>query len=46
MDWKWSFNTIWSIKRKNEALKNYHGIFLKTVNDESNLDYIYNKIKK
>ena len=28
------------------ALKNYHGIFLKTVNENSNLDYIYNKIRE
>ena len=34
------------LREKMNALKNYHGIFLKTVNDDSNLDYIYNKIKK
>ena len=33
------------LREKMNALKNYHGIFLKTVNDDSNLDYIYNKIR-
>ena len=34
------------LREKINALKNYHGIFLKTVNDDSNLDYIYNKIRE
>ena len=34
------------LREKMNALKNYHGIFLKTVNDDSNLDYIYNKIRE
>ena len=33
------------LREKIDTLKNYHGIFLKTVNEDSNLDYIYNKIK-
>ena len=33
------------LREKMNALKNYHGIFLKIVNEEKNLDYIYNKIK-
>ena len=34
------------LREKMNALKNYHGIFLKTVNDDSNLDYICNKIRE
>ena len=34
------------LREKMNALKNYHGIFLKTVNDDSNLDYIYDKVRK
>ena len=34
------------LREKMNALKNYHGIFLKTVNDDSNFDYIYNKIRE
>ena len=34
------------LREKMNALKNYHGIFLKTVNDDTNLDYIYNKIRE
>ena len=34
------------LREKMNALKNYHGIFLKTVNDDSNLDYIYDKIRE
>ena len=34
------------LREKMNALKNYHGIFLKKVNDDSNLDYIYNKIRE
>ena len=34
------------LREKMNALKNYHGIFLKTVIDDSNLDYIYNKIRE
>ena len=34
------------LREKMNALKNYHGVFLKTVNDDSNLDYIYNKIRE
>ena len=34
------------LREKMNALKNYHGIFLKTVNEDSNLDYIYNKIRE
>ena len=33
------------LRENMNALKNYHGIFLKIVNEEKNLDYIYNKIK-
>ena len=33
------------LREKMNALKNYHGIFLKIINEEKNLDYIYNKIK-
>ena len=33
------------LREKIERLKNYHGLFLKTVNESSNLDFIYNKIK-
>ena len=33
------------LREKIESLKNYHGLFLKTVNERSNLDFIYNKIK-
>ena len=46
MGWKWSFDAIWSIKRKNECFKKLSCNILKTVNDDSNLDYIYNKIRK
>ena len=28
------------------TLKNYHGIFLKTISNKTNLDYIYNKIRE
>ena len=34
------------LREKMNALKNYHGVFLKTVNEDSNLDYIYNKIRE
>ena len=34
------------LREKMNALKNYHGIFSKSVNDDSNLDYIYNKIRE
>ena len=34
------------LREKMNALKNYHGIFLKTVNEDTNLDYIYNKIRE
>ncbi len=34
------------LREKVNALKNYHGIFLKTVNEDPNLDYIYNKIRE
>ena len=34
------------LREKMNALKNYHGIFLKTVNEDSNLAYIYNKIRE
>ena len=33
------------LREKMNALKNYHGIFLKIVNEEKNLDYIYDQIK-
>ena len=33
------------LREKINTLKNYHGIFLKIVNNDSNLDYIYKKIK-
>ncbi len=34
------------LREKMNALKNYHGIFLKTVNEVSDLDYIHNKIRE
>ena len=34
------------LREKINILKNYHGLFLKTVNDELNLDYIYKKIRE
>ena len=34
------------LREQMNALKNYHGIFLKTVNEDTNLDYIYNKIRE
>ena len=34
------------LREQMNALKNYHGIFLKTVNENTNLDYIYNKIRE
>ena len=33
------------LRERIENLKNYHGLFLKSVNEESNLDFIYNEIK-
>ena len=33
------------LREKMNALKNYHGIFLKTISGNTNLDYIYNKIR-
>jgi len=33
------------LREKIDAIKNYHGIFLKTINEDSNLDYIFNKIR-
>jgi tetraacyldisaccharide 4'-kinase len=33
------------LREKMNSLKNYHGLFLKTVNEDSNLDYIYNNIR-
>ena len=33
------------LREKIDTIKNYHGIFLKTVNEDSNLDYIFNKIR-
>ena len=33
------------LREKMNTLKNYHGIFLKTVGGDSNLDYIYNEIR-
>jgi len=33
------------LREKMDALKDYHGIFLKRVNEDSNLDYIYKKIR-
>ena len=33
------------LREKIDTIKNYHGIFLKTVNENSNLDYIFNKIR-
>ena len=33
------------LREKINTIKNYDGIFLKTINENSNLDYIYNKIK-
>ena len=33
------------LREKIDTIKNYHGIFLKTINEDSNLDYIFNKIK-
>ena len=34
------------LREKMNALKNYHGVFLKTVNEDSNLDYIYDNIRE
>ena len=34
------------LREKINTIKNYHGIFLKTVNEDSNLDYIFNRIRK
>jgi len=34
------------LREKINALKNYHGVFLKTVNEDSNLDYIYDNIRE
>ena len=34
------------LREKMNALKNYHGIFLKTISGNTNLDYIYNKIRE
>ena len=33
------------LREKIDSIKNYHGIFLKTVNEDTNLDYIFNKIR-
>ena len=33
------------LREEMNNLKNYHGLFLKTLNEKSNLDYIYNKIR-
>ena len=33
------------LREKIDTIKNYHGIFLKTVNENSNLDYIFDKIR-
>ncbi|RDX35899.1 tetraacyldisaccharide 4'-kinase [bacterium HD9-500m-PIT-SAG08] len=33
------------LREKIDTIKNYHGIFLKTVNEDTNLDYIFNKIR-
>ena len=33
------------LREKIENLKNYHGLFLKIVNEDSNLDFIYNTIR-
>ncbi len=33
------------LREKINTIKNYHGIFLKTVNEDSNLDYIFNRIR-
>jgi len=33
------------LREKMNNLKNYQGLFLKTINEDSNLDYIYNKIR-
>ena len=33
------------LREKIDTIKNYHGIFLKTINEDSNLDYIFNKIR-
>ena len=33
------------LREKIDAIKNYHGIFLKTINEDSNLDDIFNKIR-
>ena len=33
------------LREKISNLKNYHGLFLKTLDEDSNLDYIYNKIR-
>ena len=33
------------LREKINTIKNYHAIFLKTVNEDSNLDYIFNRIR-
>ena len=33
------------LREKIDTIKNYHGIFLKTVNEDSNIDYIFDKIR-
>ena len=33
------------LREKINTIKKYHGIFLKTVNEDSNLDYIFNRIR-
>ena len=33
------------LREKIDTIKNYHGIFLKTVNENSNIDYIFDKIR-
>ena len=33
------------LREKIDTIKNYHGIFLKTVNEDSNLDYIFKRIR-
>ena len=33
------------LREKIDNLKNYHGLFLKTVNEDANLDYIYKQIE-
>jgi tetraacyldisaccharide 4'-kinase len=34
------------LREKIDTIKKYHGIFLKTINEDSNLDFIFNRIRE